>query len=241
MRVLGLDPSLRSYGWCVYDSEAVEPRARMVASGHEGTLSDVVPVARFMHFRALVADLLRRYSVDGVGIESPAYGAGPFSETHFGLMMFSLEAVFEARRDTVLFDPVTVKLMAAGKGDASKTDMQKAVQMDTMNPGQVQSDEADAYCVAKHAARFLMLRSGSLSPDDLSRKERQVFLERKRKRRVAGKVAVVKRTAHVFRQNSRFFSFSSVPTGDVKLPRKENIRSELLKHLDGISSPVSEP
>ena len=204
----------------------------MAASGHEGTLSDLVPVARFMHFRALVSDLLRRFSVDGVGIESPAYGGGPFSETHFGLMMFSLEAVFEARKDTVLFDPATLKIMAAGKGDASKTDMQKAVQMDTMNPGQIQSDEADAYCVAKHAARFLMLRSGALSPDDLSPKERRVFLERQRKRKLMGKSVMVKKTAHVFRENSRFFTFSSVPPGDVKLPERSMIDQGLLSWLE---------
>jgi Holliday junction resolvasome RuvABC endonuclease subunit len=232
MRTLGLDPSLRSYGWCVYDSEALEPRARLVASGHEGTLSDVVPVARFMHFRAVVADLLRRYSVDGVGIESPAYGGGPFSETHFGLMMFSLEAVFEARKDTVLFDPSTLKSMAAGKGSASKADMQRAVQLDTMNPGQVQSDEADAYCVARHAARFLMLRSGALTPDDLSPREKRVFLERKRRRKLMGKGVVVRRTAHVFRENSRFFTFSSVPPGDVKLPAKSMIDQGLLSWLE---------
>ena len=232
MRSLGLDPSLRSYGWCVYDSGATRPRDRRVASGHEGTLSDVVPVARFMHFRSMVEDLLRRYSVDVVGLESPAYGGGPFSETHFGLMMFSLEAVFEVRKDCVLFDPVTLKSMATGKGDASKADMQKAVQLDTMNPDPVQSDEADAYCVARHAARFMMLRRGEMQPDDLCKKEKTVFLERKRKKKVAGRGVVVKRTAHVFRENSRFFTFSSVPAGDVKLPDKAMISPQLATWLD---------
>ena len=145
MRVLGLDPSLRSYGWCVYDSDAIKPRNRLIASGHYGTLSDVVPVARFMHFRTMVKNLLRTYFVNVVGIESPAYGKGPFSEVHFGLMMYSLEAIFEVRKDCILFDPVTLKLMSTGRGNASKTDMQKSVQLDTMNPELIQSDEADAY------------------------------------------------------------------------------------------------
>jgi len=234
VRVLGLDPSLRSYGWGVYDSDAGRSRERLVESGHEGTLSDLVPVARFMHFRSLVADLLRRFSVDAVGIESPAYGGGPFSETHFGLMLYSLEAVFEARKDAVLFDPVTVKLMAAGKGDASKSDMQKAVQMDTMSPDPVQSDEADAYCVARHAARFMLLKSGALAPESLSPGEKRVFLERRRKKksRIPGGEAVVKRTAHVFRENSRFFTFSSVPPGNVKLPEKSMIDPSLLSWLE---------
>jgi len=233
MRSLGLDPSLRSYGWCVYDSSAGRPRDRLVDSGHEGTLSDVVPVARFMHFRSMVEDLLRKYAVDVVGIESPAYGGGPFSETHFGLMMYSLEAVFDIRKDCVLFDPKTLKSMAAGKGDASKADMQRAVQLDTMNPDPIQSDEADAYCVARQAARFMLLRSGAISPDDLSPREKKVFLERRRKKKTAlGKAVTIKRTAHIFRENSRFFTFSSVPSGDVKLPDKSMINPSLLEWLE---------
>lgn len=217
----------------MYDSSAERPRDRLVASGHEGTLSDVVPVARFMHFRSMVEELLRRYAVDVVGLESPAYGGGPFSETHFGLMMYSLEAVFEVRKDCVLFDPVTLKSMAAGSGNASKAEMQRAVQLDTMNPDPIQSDEADAYCVARQAARFMMLRAGELGPDDLSPKERRVFLERKRRRKkVLGKAVTVKRTAHIFRENSRFFTFSSVPAGDVKLPDKSMINPGLLNWLE---------
>jgi len=68
---LGLDPSLRSYGWAVHDNTKTGP-ARRVASGHEGTLPSTVPVARFMHFRALVKDLIAKYNAEVVGIESPA-------------------------------------------------------------------------------------------------------------------------------------------------------------------------
>lgn len=189
-----------------------------------------------MHFRALVKSLLCRFEVEGVGIESPAYGGGPFSEAHFGLMMFSLEAIFEARKDTVLFDPSTLKYMATEKGDAGKRDMQKAVQKDLMSTEQIQSDEADAYCVAKHASRFFMFKSGSLPVDELSSQEKRVFLERTKKRKKksddSGMPAIVKRTAYVFRENSRFFSFSSVPSGDVKLPEKSMIDPSLLSWLE---------
>lgn len=130
MLTLGLDPSLRGYGWCVYDSCA-EPRLRLVASGHEGTVPIVIPVARFMHFRSMVSDLVIRYGVEAVGIESPAYSGGPFSENHFGLMMFSLEAVFQHRKDCVLFDPTTLKHLA-GKSTLKKSDIQRYVQLDTM-------------------------------------------------------------------------------------------------------------
>jgi Holliday junction resolvasome RuvABC endonuclease subunit len=230
MRILGLDPSLNSYGWAVFDSEAEKPSERRVISGHEGTLKSTVPVARFIHFRALVWDLLRRFKVDGVGLESPAYDGGPFSETHFGLMMFSLEAIFDYRKDCVMFDPATLKYLVK-KGSADKFDMQRFVQLDTMNPDQINADEADAYCAAHSAARFFSLRDGMIEPDELTEHERRVFLERGKKIK-RGDKTITKRTAHIFRENSRYFAFSRVPRGSVSLPDKSQISPNLLSWLE---------
>ncbi len=230
MRALGLDPSLSAFGWCVYDSAAELRPRRLVASGHEGTLSDLVPVARFMHARSVVDSLLRRFDVDVVGIESPAFDGGPFTTTHYALMMFALEPIFERRKDCVLFDPTTLKLMSTGKSAASKADMQKAVQIDRMSTEMVQSDESDAYHVAKGAARFLMLWRGELSPEDLTEHEQRVFLKRVKKPKKASR-APVRKMAHVFRQNSRFYEMSRIPPGSVSLPDRSEIRPELLEWL----------
>jgi Holliday junction resolvasome RuvABC endonuclease subunit len=227
LRALGLDPSLTGYGWCIYDSEAPTKTEKLVISGHEGTLSSVVSVVRFINFRSLVEDLLSRFRIDVVGIESPAFGGGPFLTTHFSLMMFSLEAIFNARKDCVLFDPTTLKLLSTGKSDASKQDMQKAVQLDRMTTDLVQSDESDAYLVSRFAARFIMLKNCIISPDELSTNEQQIFLERSKKRK-----GMIRRTAQIFRENSRFFEFSRVPEGSINLPKKSEIRPELLEWLD---------
>jgi Holliday junction resolvasome RuvABC endonuclease subunit len=239
VRVLGLDPSLTAYGWAVHD-DAATGQKRRVASGHEGTLPSTVPVVRFMHFRALVSDLLRRYNVELVGLESPAYQAGPFQRIHFGLMMFSLEAVFEKRLDLVLFDPATLKMLAKGdpakhKGAMSKMDMQRRVQLDTMAAGVIDNNEADAYLVGKYAARFKSLRDGTIEPSQLEPSERLVFIERTRRVKTMAGV-VRKRVAHAFRENSRFFSFSQVPAGQVSLPAKSVIRPEILAFLDSLEA-----
>jgi hypothetical protein len=186
-----------------------------------------------MHFRALVRDLLRRFNVDGIGLESPAYDGGPFSETHFGLMMFSLEAIFEHRKDCVMFDPATLKYLVK-KGDADKFDMQRFTQLDTMNPDVINSDEADSYCCAYFTARFFNLRNGNIDPEDLTSHERRVFLERG-KRVKRGSQIITKRTAHIFRENSRFFQFSQIPTGSVSLPNKSQIEPNLLSWLEAKS------
>lgn len=233
MITLGLDPSLRSGGWCIYNHYASTPRKKMLASGHQGSVGDIVPVIRFMQFRSLVSHLIKKYDVEAVGIESPAYGGGPFSEQHFGLMLYSLEAIFEARKDCVLFDPTTSKYVATGKGTADKADIKNEVQIDTLNPNDIQSDEADAYCIARSTAKFLLLRNGKIKPEDLTVSERKVFLEKIKKKKVLGKT-VKKKIAHVFRENSRYFLFSQIPPGDVKLPEKSLIDQDLIDWLENL-------
>jgi len=237
---LGLDPSLRRYGWAVHDSSATG-RARRVASGHEGTLSDLVPVARFLHFQSLVDDLLARFPrVEAVGIESPAYEAGPFQTIHFGLMMFSQVPVFDRRRGLVLYDPTTLKYLAKEdpsrrKGSMGKADMQRQVQLDTMDTRVIDNNEADAYLVAKYAARFMEMRAGAVRPEDLTPSERAVFLGRVRKVKTAAGTRT-KKVAHAFRENSRFFDFGRVPEGSVRLPQKAAISQDLTRFLDEVEA-----
>jgi Holliday junction resolvasome RuvABC endonuclease subunit len=231
MLTLGLDPSLRSYGWAVYDSLATRPSDKRVASGHEGTLASTVPIVRFMHFRALVRSLLKKFAVDAVGIESPAYGGGVFSERHFGLMLYSLEAIFEARKNCVLFDPATLKFLVE-KGSATKTDVQRYVQLDTMSTKAINNDEADSYCIAKFTSRFIDTKIGKIQPENLTNSERRIFLERTKKVKTTSGKKIVKRIAHVFRENSRYFEFSRVPIGSINLPEKAKIDAELLSWLE---------
>ena len=237
MRALGLDPSLSAYGWAIHDS-SVSGKERRIVSGHEQTLPSTVPVARFMHFRTMVRNLLMEYDPDVVGIESPAYDAGPFQTIHYGLMMFSLEVVFERRKDCVLFDPATLKMLAKAdpsvrKGTMTKLDMQRYVQLDTMDSAVIDNNEADAYCVGLFAARFMETVSGSVDLSSLTPSEQRVFLGRKRVVTTAnGKK--VRRIAHAFRENSRYFAFSKIPPGNVSLPKKSDIPSSLTDFLESL-------
>lgn len=233
MLALGLDPSLSAYGWCVIDTKAVGQKRR-VASGHEKTLPSQVPPARFLHFQAMVGGLIKSYpKIEVVGIESPAYDAGPFQSIHFGLMQFSMAEVFLARKDCVLFDPATREFLARNgkKGKLSKSDIQRFVQLDTVDPDQIDNNEADAYVIGLFAARLAELRNGSIKPDDLSPAETRKFITMSRKvKTLAG--TKTKRTAHAFRENNRFFSFSKIPQGSVSLPKKSEISPEILRYLE---------
>jgi hypothetical protein len=151
--------------------------------------------------------------------------------------MFSLVPIFEARKDVVLFDPATLKYLAREdpkrKGAMGKLDMQRKVQVDTMDVNVIDNNEADAYLVAKYAARMFRLVNGSLKPEDLTETEKRVFLLREKTVKRMGQ-KVRKRISHAFRENSRFFRFSQVPAGEVGLPAKGAIRKDLLDFLDDL-------
>jgi Holliday junction resolvasome RuvABC endonuclease subunit len=231
---LGLDPSLRSYGWCIYDGNK-DGVMKRVESGHEGTLRSQVPIARFIHFRSLVRDIISRFpGIKVIGIESPAIQAGPFQSIHYGLMMYSIEAIFEKRINCVLFDPATVKYLVKGdpkkKGTIQKLDVQRFVQLDTLDTKIINNDEADAYAIARFSWRFQLLKDGLIKPEELSQSEFNTFIGRTKKSNCG--MGSAKRTAHVFRENSRFFDFSKVPNGRIDLPKKSDISKSILEYLE---------
>lgn len=236
---MGLDPSLRAFGISIMDISA-KGMARRIFSHHEGTLVTSVPVTRFIHFQSIVKKYIDEYNPDVIGIESPAYDAGPFQSIHFGLMIFSLVPIFERRIDCALFDPATLKALAKGdpkkKGKMGKMEMQRAVQIDTSDPHPINDNEADAYLVALFTAKLYGVIRGQNSVESLSPAEKRVFIEKTKKIKTI-KGSKIKRTGHVFRENNRFYEFSKVPKGSIDLPKKSDINPEILKflgeHADG--------
>jgi hypothetical protein len=233
---LGLDPSLTGFGWAVHSSDA-EGLKRRVASGHEATFPTTVPVARFMFYRSLVKRLISTFDPGIIGIESPAYDAGPFTPIHHSLMMFCLETIFENRKDCVLFDPATLKSLArkssGNRGMMTKLNMQRFVQLDTNDADVIDNNEADAYCISYFAARFHGVLAEKIKPEDLTESEFRIFLGKiKKVNTVKGKK--IKRVAYAFRENSRYFNFSKIPSGRVDLPEKSAINPSLIRFLEAL-------
>lgn len=213
MICLGLDPSMRGFGWCVHDSEARGP-ARVVARGVFKTSPKQIFVARYMFLREKVGELFDAYpSVEAVGVESPPFGE-LWSEGLYGLFLYVNEAIYVRRADVVYFDPVTVKSLvkvdpSVVKGKMSKSDMVDAARADTGITGRFNHNEADAYHIARFAARFWLFQKGSLVEADLSSAELHTFARTHtyKRGRFAGRTI---RKGTVYRENDRFFQFSTL-------------------------------
>ena len=209
MITLGLDPSLNGFGWCVHDSSKLGAE-RIVHSGVWSAPKKMIWVERYATLRQKVAQTLDRFLiVEAVGVESPNYG-DEWSEGAYGLFLMVNEAIWSRRKDVVFFDPSTLKMLAKGdprvrKGKMTKGDMVEAAKMET--GVRLNHNAADAYHVARNAARFWMLFKGQITEDDLLPAELHAFT--RIHTFVRGKQAgrTVKFGA-IFKENARFFQFS---------------------------------
>ena len=184
MIVLGLDPSLTSFGWALHDTEAKKSK-RLVDKGLFKTTPKQVFVDRYIYMRQSLIDLIDQRSPDRVGIEYPVFN-DLWSEGMYGLFLYCSEALRLSKIDTVLFSPMQLKAharislgrpMKPRKWVMQKGDMVEAAKKDTGGKGRWNHNEADAYWAAYSAGRFWNLHDGVLEEGDLTEPEASQFLK----------------------------------------------------------------
>lgn len=171
-----------------------------------------------MFLREAVYKVLDEFpAVAAVGVESPPFGEG-YSEGLFGLFLYVNEAIMCRRKDVVYFDPLRLKLLAkmdsdVRQGTMDKGDMIDAARQDTGEP-QWTHDEADAYIIARSAARFWDLHAGRISPSELTPSEEQVF----RSVHVFSKgkkAGTTRKQGILHKEGDRFYQFSALEPEDL--------------------------
>lgn len=211
MITLGFDPSMTGFGWCIHDSEAIG-RDRIIDKGRWATSPKTVFVLRYMEFRDHIARLLGDNPwIEAIGVESPVYGE-QWSPGLYALFVYVNEVVYTFRKDVVYFDPGTVKMLVkldpkVRKGKMFKTDMVDAAKADTGITGRFNHNEADAYHVARFAARFFLRLNDAVKDDDLTPSEYHAFsrIHTFTRGKRAGETL---KAGAIFKENSRFFRFS---------------------------------
>jgi Holliday junction resolvasome RuvABC endonuclease subunit len=229
MLSLGLDPSLSGFGWCVHNP-VEKGKNRVVIKGRISSPSNEVFIARYMGLRDRIIRLINTYpDVQIIGVESPPFGE-LWSEGLYGLFLYVNEAIFLSKKDVVFFDPSTVKLLAkedpnVRTGKMFKSDMVAMAKADT-GVKRWNSDEADAYIIARFAARFYLLLNKQITDDVLLPSERHVFLRSHTFLR--GKFSgETKKFGTIYRENERFFRFSQLPKSEWLLSTEFNSKKEI--------------
>ena len=209
---------MTGFGWCLHNSDACGP-ARVVDKGRFATSAKTVFVKRYMEFRAHITKLLEVHpEIECVGVESPVYGE-QWSPGLYALFVYVNEVVYTHRKDVVFFDPGTVKMLAkldprTRKGKMFKADMVAAAKADTGITGRFNHNEADAYHVARFAARFFLRLDEKITNDDLTPSEYRAFAKVHTFQK-GGHVGETVYQGAIFKENQRFYRFSKLePTND---------------------------
>lgn len=219
MITLGIDPSLTGFGWCVHNG-SVAGTGRVIAKGTLKTPATSIFYWRYMFLREGVLRVLDEYpETQAVGVESPPFGEA-YSEGLFGLFLYVNEAVMSRRKDVVYFDPLRLKLMAkmdpaVRQGTMDKGDMVDAARQDT-GLKRWNHNEADAYLIARSAARFWDLHAGRITPSELTPAEERVF----RSVHVFSKgkkAGTTDKRGILYKEGDRFYQFSALAPEDLKI------------------------
>jgi hypothetical protein len=212
MRVLGLDPSLRNYGWALHDTDA-EGAERCVERGRfrTGPRDFADEVGRYIHLRERLREKIAELQPDVMGIEHPVLNED-YSEGMYGLFLFSLEAIKDQSKDVVLIAPPQVKRFAKDLLERPKSWAMGKMDMcmaaaDDAGGGNWDHNEADAYLVAAFAGRFWKFYVDDLAVEDLTKYEKRAFTHMRTvtKGKRAGQLEI-KGILH--REGDRFFLWS---------------------------------
>ena len=219
--VLGIDPSITSFGWCVYDGDR-NKEDRVVARGRIKTLAGELEIRRYNFLQESFQNIINKYNPIFIGAESSPIGAGSYTEGLYALYITTLQVMYKLRKDVVYFAPLQVKMLAHGLGPSfvrpknlnlpkmSKQEMVKLAKRSIgMTKGVFQSDEADAFHVAKATWNFWKFISKDVDYDDLSLSEQWVFAGEKTYKR-GKKQGITEKKGISFHKNRLYFDFSNL-------------------------------
>lgn len=181
MHILGLDPSLTGFGWCVLSYEDHQAPSILDSGVFKTSKSDGPMPWRYRYLREKVREVLTDYpDIEFVGIEHPPYNAS------YGLGLYALymqvwESLVDYRKSFVYFLPSQLKAYARDyldeSGRMSKQDM-KDLFTDLFEwSGRLNNNIADAGIAGHMAARFALFLAGAIEEDDLNGYEQRLFLK----------------------------------------------------------------
>ena len=214
MKCLGLDPSLTAFGWAFHDdTKPVGDPARLIARGLFKTKPDMVFVDRYCLQRERVKSLVSELKPDCVGMESTTFG-DDYSEGMYGLFLYTNEALRGLHCDVLFLSPPQPKALAheflgrPRKWKMDKPDMIAAAKRDT-GITKWNHNEADAYLIAKYAARFWSLQRGIIEEKDLTPVESNTFVATHTYKR-GKKAGTTEYRGAMFKEDYRFFQWSRI-------------------------------
>lgn len=190
--ILGLDLSLTSLGWFLQDGKKKPTYGSFKTSPEDG-----IDLKRYMIQRDRFVNLVNDYKIDHIGIEQPFLHSFN-TEKLYALHQFVLEICYTRHIKIVYITPAQIKTYVTGDSNAGKNEMVfKAKESLGLVKERMNDDESDAYWVSVLANKFWQLYYKEISIEDLTEKEKFIFIKNKSKK-----------PGILYKENISFFLFN---------------------------------
>jgi crossover junction endodeoxyribonuclease RuvC len=147
LRLIGLDPGLRSTGWGVIETE--DNRLRHVASGAVTSDAGLTLAERLLQLHEGLAEVLARYRPDQAAVEETFVNRNPVSTLKLGVARgVVLLAPALAGMPVGEYSANKVKKAVVGAGHATKEQVEMMVRRLLPGSNPANSDATDALAVA---------------------------------------------------------------------------------------------
>ena len=175
--ILGCDLSMTSFGWFLHNDKKNYSYGRFKTTPKDG-----IDLKRFMLQRDSFVNLINDYKIDHIGIEQPFLRSFN-TEKLYALHQFILEICYTRHIKIVYITPAQIKQFATGNSKAEKNEIVfKTKEVLGFVREKINNDEADAYWVGVIAKRFWQLYYGEITIEDLTEKEKHIFIKNKSKK-----------------------------------------------------------
>lgn len=209
--ILGVDPSLTSTGWAVFDSKKMSCEEW----GTIKTTPKEVVVFRFLRIKHNLSKVIEKYNIRYAGCEAPVFG-GYETGTAYALYISLLEVLSSKKIDVVFLAPRQIQKIVKLEGYSTagkvfKSDSVEAAKdfLKDIIPSRATGDKADAFHAARIGSRFWDFFNEQLGEEGLTPTEKEMFT--KKHTFVRGKnKGLTEKKGLIYRENDLFFRFSQL-------------------------------
>lgn len=175
--VLGLDLSMTSAGWFLNDD-----KKKLTYGSFKTKPQDGIDIKRLMLQRDRIVNLFNEYKIEHIGIEQPFLRSFN-TEKLYALHQFILEVCYTRHIKVVYITPAQIKTFVTGNAKADKNEMVFHTKKHLkITKERINNDECDAYWVSVIAKRFWQFYYKEITEEELSEKEKFIFIKTKSKR-----------------------------------------------------------
>jgi len=189
LRILGIDLSITSTGYCIMDMKGVVKIGSIKTKPNKASFDPWDDQSRYIRVVKPLIGFIDAYKIQKIFIEAPAFGAFDMSGRQAMLRGVFMQELYEyvhghrAKNIVGLYPvniaPTKLKKFITGTGTAKKNLMGESIRrrfpIELQNVSFTNDDEIDAYCLAKFGQVSILVSTGKVDIKTLPKFQQQAL------------------------------------------------------------------